>query len=80
MKITFSVILSKQFNPFLFIYNATFVTDEWRRDNTSYAYEGDVRITNPKGNRIMKYNECQMKNEKKNIAVHIIIKSLYCIP
>ena len=79
MKITFSVILSKQFNPFLFIYNATFVTDEWRMDNTSYAYEGDVRITNPKGNRIMKYNECQMKNEKK-LAVHIIIKSLYCIP
>ena len=54
MKITFSVILSKQFNPFLFIYNATFVTDEWRMDNTSYAYEGDVRITNPKANRIMK--------------------------
>ena len=54
MKVTFSAILSKQFNPFLFIYNATFVTDEWRMDNTSYAYEGDVRITNPKGNRIMK--------------------------
>ena len=65
MKMTFSVILSKQINPFLVKYNANFVTDEWRMDNTSYAYEGDVRITNPKGKRIIKYNEFQMKNEKK---------------
>ena len=43
MKVTFSVILSKQFNPFLFIYNASFVSDEWRMDNTSYAYVRDVR-------------------------------------
>ena len=27
----------------------------------------------------MKYNECRLKNEKK-IALHIIIKPLYCIP
>ena len=43
MKITFSVILSKQFNPFLFIYNATFVTDEWRMDNT-FNFNGYLRI------------------------------------
>ena len=25
-----------------------------------------INILNPKGNRIMKYNECQMKNERLN--------------
>ena len=33
MKVTFSVILSKQFNQFLFIPNASIVSDEWRMDN-----------------------------------------------
>ena len=43
MNVTFSVILSKQFNPFLFIYNASFVSDEWRMDNT-FNFNGYLRI------------------------------------
>ena len=43
MKVTFSVILSKQFNPLLFIPYASIVGDEWRMDNTSFAYVSDVR-------------------------------------
>ena len=73
MKVTCSVILSEKFNPILFIPNACIVGDEWGMVNTSFAYVRDVR-TNPNGNRIMKYNECQMKNEKiilKKIAVHV---------
>ena len=45
MKVTFSVILSKQFNPFLFIPNASIhvVGDEWRMDNTSFAFVRNLR-------------------------------------
>ena len=57
-------------------------------DNTSFAYVHDVNVfinINPKGNRIMKYNECQMKNENinKKITEHVhVIKVLIinCIP
>ena len=81
MKVTFSVILSEQFNPFLFIPNASIVGDEWGMVNTSFAYVRDVR-TNPNGNRIMKYNECQMKNEKiilKNSCTCPCNYSLYIV-
>ena len=60
MKVTFSVILGEQFNPFLFIPNASIVGDQWGMDNISFAYVRDVRM-NPKGSRIMKYN---VSNEK----------------
>ena len=36
MKVTCSFILSEQFNPFLFIPNASIVGDEWGMVNTSY--------------------------------------------